>query len=212
MYKVCALAFYPLANTVEAAATGDRDWPAVSHNVGSQRGVDSVIARIFAVFFDRSGTTNGRGGGQAPVINGGAPVGEITGPAKVLDGDTIVVNGHRIRLYGIDAPELDQVFWYRGERMASGPMAMAALEALISGVLVRCEPIEMDQYGRLVAKCFSSNGVDIGKRMVSAGWALAYRRYSTEYIAAESEARIARRGMWRGRFAKPWAWRAMKVE
>ena len=59
-----------------------------------------------------------------------------------------------------------------------------------------------------VAKVFSPNGVDIGRRLVSAGWALAYRRYSKDYVAAENEARKARRGMWRGTFVKPWEWRA----
>lgn len=135
----------------------------------------------------------------------------LTGPARVIDGDTMVVNGERIRLHGIDAPELDQVFWCRGKRMASGPMAMAALEALVAGVQVRCEPIERDRHGRLVAKCYSPNGVDIGRRMVAAGWALAYRRYSRDYVGAEAQARAARRGMWRGQFAKPWAWREMKA-
>lgn len=135
----------------------------------------------------------------------------LTGPARVIDGDTIVVNGERIRLHGIDAPELDQVFWCDGQRLASGPMAMAALEALIAGVPVRCEGIERDRHGRLVAKCFAPNGLDVGGRMVAAGWALAYRRYSMDYVDAEAEARAARRGMWRGRFATPWKWRKIKA-
>ena len=87
-------------------------------------------------------------------------------------------------------------------------MSLAALEALIAGVKVRCEVIERDRHGRLVAKVFSPNGVDIGRRLVSAGWALAYRRYSKDYVAAENEARKARRGIWRGTFVKPWVWRA----
>jgi hypothetical protein len=60
----------------------------------------------------------------------------------------------------------------------------------------------------MVAKVFSPNGVDIGRRLVSAGWALAYRRYSKDYVDAEAEARKAKRGMWRGTFVKPWEWRA----
>jgi endonuclease YncB( thermonuclease family) len=68
-------------------------------------------------------------------------------------------------------------------------MSLAALEALIAGVSVRCEVVERD---RLVTKVSFPNGVDIGRRLVSAGWALAYRRYSMDYVAAE-----ARRGMWR---------------
>jgi endonuclease YncB( thermonuclease family) len=132
----------------------------------------------------------------------------LTGPAKVIDGDTIVVAGQRIRLHGIDAPELDQTFWWRGEQMGCGTMSLAALEALIAGVEVRCEVVERDQHGRLVAKVFSPNGVDIGRRLVSSGWALAYRRYSKDYVDAENQAQKARRGMWRGTFVKPWKWRA----
>jgi endonuclease YncB( thermonuclease family) len=132
----------------------------------------------------------------------------LTGPAKVIDGDTIVVAGQLVRLHGIDAPELEQTFWWRGQQMVCGTMALAALDALTAGVKVRCEAIERDRHGRLVAKVFSPNGVDIGRRLVSAGWALAYRRYSKDYVDAEDEARKGKRGMWRGTFAKPWEWRA----
>jgi endonuclease YncB( thermonuclease family) len=132
----------------------------------------------------------------------------LTGPAKIIDGDTIVVADELVRLHGIDAPELDQTFRWRGEQIACGMMAFAALEALTAGVRLRCEAVERDRHGRLVAKCFSPNGVDIGRRLVSAGWALAYRRYARDYVDAEDEARKARRGLWRGRFIKPWEWRA----
>ena len=93
----------------------------------------------------------------------------LTGPAKVIDGDTIVVAEQLVRLHGIDAPELDQTFWWRGQQIACGTMSLAALEALIAGVKVRCEVVERDRHGRLVAKVFSPNGVDIGRRLVSAG-------------------------------------------
>lgn len=132
----------------------------------------------------------------------------LTGQARVIDGDTIVVAGERVRLHGIDAPELDQTFWCQGRQLACGAMALAALEALVAGVELRCQAVERDRHGRLVAKCFSPNGIDIGRRLVSAGWALAYRRYSLDYVDAEIAARKARRGMWRGQFVKPWVWRA----
>lgn len=134
--------------------------------------------------------------------------GTLSGPAVVIDGDSIIVAGEQVRLHGIDAPELDQVFWWRGRKLASGAMAWAALEALTAGVTVRCEIIERDRYGRLVAKCYSPNGIDIGRRMVSAGWALAYRQYSMDYVDAEKQARKAKRGLWRGRFMMPWECRA----
>ena len=127
----------------------------------------------------------------------------LTGPARVIDGDTIVVAGELVSLHGIDAPELDQTFWWRGEQVACGMMALAALEALTAGVKLRCEAVERDRHGRLVAKCFSPNGVDIGRRLVSAGWALAYRRYAKDYVDAEDEARKARRGLWRESSSDP---------
>jgi endonuclease YncB( thermonuclease family) len=123
----------------------------------------------------------------------------LIGLAEVIDGDTIVLVG----LHGIDAPELDQTFQWRGQEMACGAMSLAALEALIAGVKVRCEVVERDRRGRLVAKVFSPNGVDIGRRLVLAGWAVAYRRYSTDYVDAEKAARKARRGIWRGTFVNP---------
>ena len=146
--------------------------------------------------------------GLVAILTFGRRAAPLTGPAKVIDGDTIVVAGELVRLHGIDAPELDQTFLWRGEPVACGTMALAALEALTAGVKLRCEVVERDRHGRLVAKVFSPNGVDIGRRLVSAGWALAYRRYSKDYVAAENEARKARRGMWRGTFVKPWEWRA----
>ncbi len=136
----------------------------------------------------------------------------LTGLARVIDGDTIIVAGESVRLHGIDAPELDQSFRWRGKQLACGMMALAALEALTAGVTLRCEGFGRDRHGRLVAKCFSPNGIDIGRRLVSAGWALAYRRYSTDYVDAEEEARKARRGMWRGTFMKPWEWRASSAQ
>jgi len=140
-----------------------------------------------------------------------APPGRgLTGPAKVLDGDTIVVAGEVVRLHGIDAPEMDQTFQVRGQQMVCGTMAMAALEALVAGVRLRCEVVERDRHGRLVAKVFSPNGVDVCRRMVAAGWALAYRQYSLDYVDAEEQARREKRGMWRGKFTKPWDWRLMQ--
>jgi endonuclease YncB( thermonuclease family) len=132
----------------------------------------------------------------------------LTGLASVVDGDTIIVAGERVRLHGIDAPELNQTFWCMGQTLPCGAMAMAALEALTAGVKLRCEPVERDRHGRLVAKCFSPSGIDVGQRLVAAGWALAYRQFSMDYVDAEEEARKAKRGMWRGGFMKPWVWRA----
>jgi hypothetical protein len=94
-----------------------------------------------------------------------------------------------------------QTFWWRGEQIACGTMSSAALETLMAGFKVRCEVVERDRHGRQVY----SPRVDIGRRLVSG--ALAYRRYSRDYVGAENEARKAKRGMWRGTLVKPWEWR-----
>jgi len=131
----------------------------------------------------------------------------LSGRATVIDGDTIDIAGERVRLHGIDAPELGQTFWCKGREFDCGAMAMAALEALIADIELRCEPIERDCYGRLVAKCFSRSGVDVCRRLVASGWALAFRRYSLDYVPDEIKAKEAFRGLWRGTFDKPWEWR-----
>jgi endonuclease YncB( thermonuclease family) len=116
----------------------------------------------------------------------------LTGAARVIDGDTIVVAGELVRLHGIDAPELDQTFWWRGRHITCGTMALAALEALTAGTKVRCEAVERDQHGRLVAKCFSPNGVDIGRRLVSG--AGRSRTDGTRGIISTPRRRPERRG------------------
>ena len=105
-------------------------------------------------------------------------LGEITGPARVIDGDTIEVAGERIRLHGIDVPEMDQTCKWPDSTIACGAIAKAELADAIAGAEVRCEERDRDRYGRIVAVCHAS-GHDIGRAMVDAGWALAYRRFST---------------------------------
>jgi len=131
----------------------------------------------------------------------------LFGRAQVIDGDTIDIGGERVRLHGIDAPEYGQSFWCDGREFDGGAMAAAALEALVAGVSLRCEPIERDCFGRLVAKCFSKSGVDVCRRLVASGWALAFRRYSFDYVPDETAAKEAFRGLWRGTFEMPWDWR-----
>ncbi len=139
----------------------------------------------------------------------GAPLhaAELTGSARVIDGDTIEVQGKRIRLFGIDAPESRQQCVRAAKRYACGKIAAAALKDLTTGIAVRCREEGMDRYGRIVATCFDDNGFDINRNMVYTGWALAYRKYSTRYVATEKKARAAGRGLWKGAFVAPWEWR-----
>lgn len=132
-----------------------------------------------------------------------------TGPARVIDGDTIDVGGMRIRLWGIDAPESKQMCERQGAAYACGHEATAHLRALVAGAAVACEPRVKDRYGRTVAIC-RVGLVDVGAAMVRDGWALAFVRYSVDYVAQEQEARLAGRGMWAGIFTFPWQWRATR--
>jgi hypothetical protein len=103
---------------------------------------------------NRSGASTG----LVAIVTFRRRTGSLTGPANVVDGDTIVVADQLVRLHGIDAPELDETFWWRGQQIACGTMSLAALEALIAGVKMRCEVIDRERHGRLVAKVFSPNG------------------------------------------------------
>ena len=126
--------------------------------------------------------------------------------ARVVDGDTLEIDGVRIRLYGIDAPESKQRCQALGERWACGQAATQALVGRIGGNEVACEKRDQDRYGRVVAVC-RIGALDLNGWMVAQGWALAYRRYSDAYTAAGSNAQAAKRGVWRGEMMAPWQWR-----
>ncbi len=78
---------------------------------------------------------------------------DITGKARVIDGDTIEVAGQRIRLHGIDAPESRQLCRRDGERWRCGKDATSALKAFLGSRPVSCEELDRDRYRRIVAKC-----------------------------------------------------------
>ena len=134
---------------------------------------------------------------------------EVSGWAEVIDGDTIVVAGTRIRLFGIDAPERGQSCREGGELWICGGLAGVRLEERISGRRVVCEEKDRDRYGRIVAVC-RADGEDLNAWMVSEGWALSYRRYSEAYVDEEARAKAARAGVWRGNHVPPWDWRRGK--
>lgn len=135
-----------------------------------------------------------------------APSATISGQARVIDGDTLEVGAVRIRLHGVDAPESRQSCLAGGRRWPCGERATRALVGRIAGRALSCEERDRDRYGRVVAVC-RAGGEDLNRWMVSRGFALAYRRYSRDYVGEEASARDARVGMWRGDFVPPWDWR-----
>ena len=127
--------------------------------------------------------------------------------SRIIDGDTLVWKGRRIRLHGMDAPEIDQTCRdVDGNIYMCGWRARNHLKTLVAGRSVFCDRVTTDRYGREIAVCLV-DGTDIGERMVLDGWAVAYIRYSRAYAWAEREARKHRRGLWRGSFTLPETWR-----
>ena len=80
-----------------------------------------------------------------------------------------------------------------------------ALVELIGDQWAQCTGGKRDRYNRLIGVC-SVEDVDLNEWMVERGHAMAYRRYSLRYVEQEAAARKARRGIWQGRFIKPWRW------
>lgn len=105
-------------------------------------------------------------------------------------------------LHGIDAPESGQICQAQGKPYRCGQQAALALADLIGSKTVRREERDHDRYGRTVAVCFVG-GLDVEAWMVAQGWALAYRKYSSDYVGQEAAARAAQRGVWRGEFTAP---------
>ena len=133
--------------------------------------------------------------------------GQVT-VTKVSDGDSLRSGKLRIRIFGIDAPELKQQCQdHNGSAWACGLAARQQLENLLNtNKLLHCELRDVDRYGRLVMQCFRGK-VDIGAAMVRSGHALAYRSFSQLYVAEEHQASLARNGVWQGYFQPPWEWR-----
>jgi len=132
---------------------------------------------------------------------------DITGKPRVIDGDTIHIGDTKIRLHGIDAPEMKQTCrTSKGKEQMCGVLAKQALERLVKGQDVTCKGDTRDRYKRLIAVCYVGQ-LNINEQMVADGWALAYRRYSTDYVRAETLAKSRREGMWRTEFVPPWKWR-----
>jgi endonuclease YncB( thermonuclease family) len=135
-------------------------------------------------------------------------VDSVAGRASVIDGDTIEIHGQRVRLHGIDAPESSQTCRDgTGRDYRCGQRAANYLDQLIGQATVVCQGSDRDRYGRLIAWC-ETKGIDLSATMAAAGWAVAYIRYSADYVAEEATARGQRAGLWQGEFTVSREWRA----
>lgn len=128
------------------------------------------------------------------------------GQARAVDGDSLLMQGQRLRLVGMDAPELPQTCGGKEGRWKCGQEARTALAHFANQNLV-CVTAGLDRYDRHLVRC-TSNGIDIGARLVETGMAVSYGAYGAE----EARARAAKRGLWKGQFQRPQDWRAENAE
>jgi endonuclease YncB( thermonuclease family) len=161
---------------------------------------------------------------------------QVIGSARVVDGDTIVINEVRIRLEGIDAPESTQACekaksdaappapalpfgqpnmlgkpdrpgnQWAPNQWACGIAATRHLAHMIGHAEVRCDDLGPDKYGRTLGRCFVGT-LNLNAAMVRDGYAWAYVKYSKDYVSLEAEARTARVGIWQGDAMPAWDYR-----
>lgn len=159
----------------------------------------------FTLFATQSGdSADARAGGGAPAAT------FVSGPARVVDGDTLVIGETRIRLEGIDAPESAQTCgrrWFG--TWPCGQDATDHLVRLVRDRLVQCDNLGTDAYGRMLGIC-RTEGLELNADMVRNGLAWAFIKYSSRLVEAEAGARALRVGIWQGDATPAWVWRAQR--
>ena len=134
---------------------------------------------------------------------------EIYGLPIITDGDTIKILNNKIRLHGIDAPEKKQKCTKDKKVYNCGVDATKALTKKIGKKLVKClAQKKKDRYNRYIGICFVGQE-DLNKWMVRNGHAVAYTRYSKDYILDQEFAKTNKLGLWSGTFLKPEKWRKL---
>ena len=130
----------------------------------------------------------------------------IFGKARIIDGDTIHIKSNKIRLHGIDAPEIKQTCKIDNQNWYCGKQSTKELKNLINNQKVECNVNDIDRYNRYVAICYV-NKININQWMVKNGWAIAYRYYSEDYVLEEKYANDKKLGIWKSEFIEPYAYR-----
>ena len=125
---------------------------------------------------------------------------------RVVDGDTIVLNGEKIRFSGIDTPELKQTCLNDDQKVFCGIFAKMLLIKKIGNEIPKCISEGKDTYKRTLAECFI-NGESLSGFLVRSGYAFAYRKYSKKFIEDEEFAKKNKLGVWSMKFEYPWDFR-----
>ena len=143
---------------------------------------------------------------------------EIYGVPKIIDGDTVHINNKKIRLEGIDAPEIKQqckkpflkistfVGFELNKDYSCGVVSKNKLINIIDNSKIKCISLSRDRYKRYLATCYKDK-INLNRWMVRKGYAVAYRKYSKDYVRDEIYAKENKFGMWRGTFVEPEQWR-----
>ena len=143
---------------------------------------------------------------------------EISGNAQIIDGDTIKINSKKIRLFGIDAPEFNQmcrkpylpiIFFTFTKDYPCGKISTEKLKKKINNKVITCKILDIDRYKRYIGECYKRN-LNLNSWLVSNGHAVAYRKYSKKYISNEINAKNEKKGVWQGKFEMPWDYRRKK--
>jgi len=138
---------------------------------------------------------------------------EMRGPVEIVDGDTILMDGKLIHLFGVDAPDIKQqcriyrIEWPCGER------AGVILSRLIAKKPVRCEIVDAKKTAEdapLQAHCYNYENVNLNSAVIGAGMAVPKLKQTRRYVTAGYSAQIQRLGLWSGRFILPARWREGK--
>ena len=143
---------------------------------------------------------------------------KIEGVPSVTDGDTIKINGNKIRLFGIDAPEVKQSckkplisfsFYSLYKKYNCGVISTEKLRDKISNKKISCLISNKDRYGRFIGECFYKK-LNLNSWMVKNGYAVAYLKYSKKFQQQENYAKQNKLGIWQGYFELPWKFRKKK--
>ena len=145
---------------------------------------------------------------------------EIYGVPKIIDGDTVHINTKKIRLEGIDAPEIKQqckkpflkisaiIGFEFNKNYSCGVTAKKKLTDKIDSSKIKCISSSKDRYKRFLATCYKDK-INLNKWMVRNGYAVAYKKYSKNYMRDEEYAKENKLGLWEGSFITPEKWRKL---
>jgi len=137
---------------------------------------------------------------------------DVQGGAYVHDGDTFTVSGTKIRLFGVDAPEMDQTCEMPdGSDWACGRWSRDQVRTILNGQNLRCVERTYDKYGRMVARCYLGEQ-DLAEMLVRDGIVFSYASFSRDYIDVEKAAAVAGRGLWAVEVVSPEEFRRSKRE